>query len=145
MDGHVTPCAIAYAAMQVRNNVLSFCPANTPQLHFALTDTNYWMHQYTGFDYEDFHEFIIDYFKANTTLQAQEVSTGLLKWWNKYISCLIFISTTINEEYFPGKSSGIWLCMQPHPLQGGKNRLPLCNGNARLTAHLTHPPSLSSL
>ena len=112
MDGNITLHAITCAAVQVRNNVLSFCPANILQLHFALMDANYWMSQYTGFDYEEFYKFIVDYFKANTTPKVQEKLAGLLKWWNKYIPHLIFISTTINEDCLPGKSSSIWLHMR---------------------------------
>ena len=33
------------------------------KLHFALTDTTYWTIDYNGFNYEEFYEFIIDFFE----------------------------------------------------------------------------------
>ena len=42
------------------------------------------MLQYSGFNYEEFYEFIINYFEADETPQAQEISAALLEWWNKH-------------------------------------------------------------
>jgi len=47
------------------------------------------MNHYNGFSYEEFYEFIINFFKADTTPGAQEVSAKLLEWWNKYVSSFI--------------------------------------------------------
>ena len=65
---------------------LSLHPAHIPQLHFALADATFWMPHYNGFNYEEFYEFIIDFFEADITPQAQEASAKLLEWWNKYVS-----------------------------------------------------------
>ena len=115
-----------------------------PQLHFALTDATYWMSQYSGFDYEEFYEFIVDYFEADVTPQAYEISANLLDWWNKYISSSTSIPAATDDEYFPGKSSrNPQPCVKPHPLQDDEDRLPSCDSNARPPAHLTHPHSSS--
>jgi len=46
------------------------------------------MNNYNGFDYEEFYEFIVDFFEAETTPEEQEASAKLLKWWNKYVPVL---------------------------------------------------------
>jgi hypothetical protein len=47
------------------------------------------MNLYNGFSYEEFHEFIVDFFEADMTPEGQEAAVKLLEWWNKYISDLI--------------------------------------------------------
>lgn len=71
-----------YAAFFISPPNLHIPPS---QLHFTLTDATHWMSQYNGFNYEEFWEFIVDFFEADETAPAQEVSTELLEWWNKYI------------------------------------------------------------
>jgi hypothetical protein len=85
MDGSVTPHAIAYTAVQVCNSKSHHTLLTYPrlQLHVALTDANHWMNYYNGFNYEEFYEFIVGFFEANTTPQAQEASEKLLRWWNR--------------------------------------------------------------
>ena len=63
-------------------------PPSSPflQLHFNLTDATHWMSHYNGFSYEEFYEFIVDFFEADPTPEAQEASAGLLEWWNKCVS-----------------------------------------------------------
>ena len=41
------------------------------------------MYRYLGFDYEEFYEFIVDYFEADATPQGREISANLLGWWNR--------------------------------------------------------------
>jgi len=69
---------------------LTISPPNShfSQLHLNLTDAAHWMNHYNGFSYEEFYEFIIDFFEADTTPEAQEASAELLGWWNKYVSGL---------------------------------------------------------
>ncbi|KAF9782367.1 hypothetical protein BJ322DRAFT_994308, partial [Thelephora terrestris] len=55
------------------------------QLHFSLTDATHWMNHYNGFNYEEFWEFIVDFFEADETPEGQEASTQLLEWWNKCV------------------------------------------------------------
>ena len=43
------------------------------------------MLDYNGFSYEEFYEFIIDFFEADITPEAQEASMKLLEWWNRYV------------------------------------------------------------
>ena len=76
-------------------------PAYTPQVHFALVDATHWMGHYNGFNYEEFSEFIIDFFEADATPQAQEASEKLLGWWNKYVSGSVLTSAATNMECFP--------------------------------------------
>ncbi|KAF9461196.1 hypothetical protein BDZ94DRAFT_1196493, partial [Collybia nuda] len=68
---NVTPCAIAYSA--------------DLQLHFSLTDAPSWKATYNSFSYEDFYNFVIDYFEDTPTVVAKDNSHALLKWWNKQI------------------------------------------------------------
>lgn len=74
-------------------------PTHIPQLHFNLTDATHWMNHYNGFSYEEFYEFIIDFFEADTTPEAQEASAKLLEWWNKYISNFIVSPPTADMKY----------------------------------------------
>ncbi|KAF9783394.1 hypothetical protein BJ322DRAFT_1008007, partial [Thelephora terrestris] len=67
MDGQVTTRSIAYVAVQ---------------LHFALCDATHWMNHYNGFNYEEFYEFIIDFFEADQTPEGKAALTELLNWWN---------------------------------------------------------------
>ena len=55
------------------------------------------MSEYNGFNYEEFWEFIVDYFEADETPQGQEVSTKLLEWWNECVLDFIFISVVTNK------------------------------------------------
>jgi hypothetical protein len=41
------------------------------------------MSHYNGFNYEEFWEFVVDFFEADQTPEAQEASAKLLEWWNK--------------------------------------------------------------
>lgn len=84
------------------------------------------MSQYSGFDYEDFYEFIIDYFEADETPQAQEASARLLDWWNKYIPSSAFIFTAANAE----------------PLQGGLPKIfgHTCNNIDRRATRIARSP-----
>ena len=43
------------------------------------------MTHYNGFNYEEFYEFIVDFFEADKSPEAQEASEKLLEWWNKYV------------------------------------------------------------
>ena len=144
MDGRVTPRAIAYAAVQVRNS-LRFDAQLTgplPQLHFSLTDATHWMSQYNGFNYEEFWEFIVDYFEADETAEAREASTNFSSGGTSMIliNLIIFPSPLFLISYSPEKSS-----RGPMPLAlrlrcqhcGHPSRL--YDNNARLPVHLTRP------
>ena len=88
MDGQVTPRAIAYAAVQVR--CLLRCHSSpsiayTSKLHFSLCDATHWMSHYDGFNYEEFYEFIVDFFEADQTPEGKTASMELCTWWNRYV------------------------------------------------------------
>ena len=69
--------------------IVSPLNSHPPQLHFNLTDATHWASYYNGFNYEEFYKFIVDFFEADTTPEAQEASMKLLEWWNRYIFKLI--------------------------------------------------------
>jgi hypothetical protein len=115
---------------------------HTPQLHFALTDAAHWMSHYNGFNYEEFYEFVIDFFEADATTQAQEASAKLLEWWNKYVFGSIPISTTADVEYSPERSfQGPQPHAQPHLCQDDEHPSRSCDNNVRLPVHPTRPRS----
>ena len=91
--------------------VVSPPDSHFPQLHFNLTDATHWNSHYNGFSYEEFYEFIVDFFEADTTPEAQEASTKLLDWWNRYVSRSIITSATTNTEY--PQSSVSKVCSHP--------------------------------
>ena len=68
------------------------------QLHFNLTDATHWTSHYNGFNYEEFYEFIIDFFEADATPEAQEASAKLLEWWNKYATRFTFTLATADTS-----------------------------------------------
>jgi len=63
-----------------------------PQLHFALNDATHWESPYNGFNYEEFYEFIIDFFEADKTPEGKAASHELLIWWNRYVHKLRLLS-----------------------------------------------------
>lgn len=86
MDGKVTPRAIAYAAVQVHHSPSFLSLAHTlPKLHFALNDATHWMVHYNGFNYEEFYEFIVDFFEDDQTPEGKAATAELLNWWNRYV------------------------------------------------------------
>ena len=56
-----------------------------PQLHFSLNDATQWTTPYNCFDYEEFYEFIVDFFEADQTPEGKAASRELLNWWNRYV------------------------------------------------------------
>jgi hypothetical protein len=86
MDGQVTPRAIAYTAVQV-----FYSPPDTPpgshwsKLHFALNDATHWACHYNGFNYEEFYEFIVDFFEEDQTQEGKAAAKELLHWWNRCV------------------------------------------------------------
>ena len=93
MDGQVTARAIAYAAVQVCHPCITL-PRLTLlyKLHFALNDATHWMSHYNGFNYEEFYEFIVDFFEEDQTPEGKAATDELFDWWNRYatISTLFF-------------------------------------------------------
>src|SRR6201999_103517 len=100
------------------------------------------MGHYNGFSYEEFYEFIIDFFEADTTPEGLGVSGNLLEWWNKYIFSFTFTLIAADTAYSPGECfRGLQQHMHPNPSQHSKHRLQPCSSNVRLPSHLTHPRS----
>ena len=60
------PHAIPYAGL-----IISPRNSHFSQFHLNLTDATHWMDHYNGFSYEEFYEFIIDFFEADTTPEGQ--------------------------------------------------------------------------
>jgi hypothetical protein len=98
MNGQVTAHAIAYAAVQVCLSI--FYPSwLTPltKLHFSLNDATHWMSDYNGFNYEEFYEFIIDFFEEDQTPEGKAATNELFGWWNRYASGFGPVSSTTNS------------------------------------------------
>jgi hypothetical protein len=126
MDGQVTARAIAYAAVQVCESLrCPPCLIHCSKLHFSLCDATHWMSHYNGFNYEEFYEFVIDFFEADQTPEGKIASRELYNWWNKCVpdSTPTFAVT----DTFPDKYS------QGPPLLG-RSRLPRC-GSRRLRSY----------
>ena len=131
MNGQVTARAIAYAAVQV-------CPSisypswltPSPKLHFSLNDATHWMSDYNGFNYEEFYEFVIDFFEEDRTPEGKAAANELLNWWNRYASGIGPVSSMTDTAadacfYSPPLPEG------PHPdLRGGRHSH-ACDNNAR--------------
>ena len=43
------------------------------------------MSHYNGFNYEEFYEFVVDFFEADQTPEGKAASVELHAWWNKYV------------------------------------------------------------
>ena len=130
MDGQVTARAIAYAAVQVRYPLhCSSWLTYLPKLHFALCDATHWMSTYNGFNYEEFYEFIVDFFEADKSPEGIAASRELYSWWNKYVSDYILTSNVTNAS--PEKCSrGPLLLERPRLPQRGSRRSRFCKHNA---------------
>jgi len=105
MDGRVTARAIAYAAVQVCS---SLCPTSWLtshcKLHFALNDATHWNSHYNGFNYEEFYEFIIDFFEDDTSPEGKGAASELFDWWNRYVKIFHRLPMTkiTSAVYFRG-------------------------------------------
>lgn len=110
------------------------------QLHFNLTDATHWTTHYNGFSYEEFYEFIVDFFEVDATPDAQEASAKLLEWWNKYIY-FSFFPAAVNTTPLERCSRGLQPPAQPNRHQYDGHRLRSYDNNVRLPAHLTRPRS----
>jgi len=44
------------------------------------------MSHYNGFNYEEFYEFVIDFFEVDQTPEGKAASAELFAWWNKYVT-----------------------------------------------------------
>ena len=112
MDGQVTVRAIAYAAVQVHRLFYhSSWLTISSQLHFALCDATHWMSHYNGFNYEEFYEFIIDFFEADQTPEGRTASKELYDWWNRYVAGSM--STFCATDSSPEKFSQSLLLLEP--------------------------------
>jgi len=56
---------------------------NQTQLHFTLQSASHWRRVYDDFNYEEFYNFIVDYFEADMSPNARKEAKGLLGWWNE--------------------------------------------------------------
>lgn len=80
------------------------------------------MNHYNGFNYEEFYEFVIDFFEADQTPEGKAASTKLLDWWNRYVPGSILASTftnTTSGKFF----RRLLLPDQPCLSQRGSHRL----------------------
>lgn len=112
------------------------------KLHFALTDATYWMSDYNGINYKEFHKFIVDFFEADQSIEGTAAATELLKWWNKYVTNSISHSGARSYS-FPGRySHSLLQHEQRHLCLHTKYRLRCCKISTTANlAHLMPPPS----
>jgi len=61
------------------------------KLHFTLCDADHWVPYYNGFNYKEFHEFIIDFFEADQTPEGKAASKELYSWWNGYVFLYLYL------------------------------------------------------
>ena len=114
--------------------------SHTLQLHFNLTDATHWTAHYNGFSYEEFYEFIVDFFEADATPEAQEASAKLLEWWNKY-TLTSFCSSAATDTapiraVFPRSAA----TRAAAPTSVGRTSLAILR-RQRQAARSSHPPS----
>ena len=55
------------------------------------------MSHYNGFSYEEFYEFIVDFFEADATPAVQKASAKLLEWWNECVLSFIFAPPSLTQ------------------------------------------------
>ena len=144
MDDQVTVRAIAYTAVMVCYSLsqLSRLIDRVVKLHFALTDATHWMSDYNGFNYEEFYEFIIDFFEVDKTAEGRAAATELINWWNMYVSN----STSGSEAGADGASPGKYSRGPPrrersHLHRCGYRRSKNCKRSAAEIAYPTYLPS----
>ena len=83
----VSPCAIAYAAVQVsinRKTEKDFTEIEN-KLRFALSSCNSWHVIDEDFDYDKFYHNITTFFEGVHTAQDKAFILKLLLWWNRYV------------------------------------------------------------
>ena len=138
MNGQVTARAIAYSAVQV---CAFTCYASwlspLTKLHFSLNDASHWMSHYNGFNYEEFYEFIVDFFEEDQTPEGKAAANELFSWWNKYAS------NSVSPFYTTYTTTDVCFHAPPPPealrpdLQGGRHSR-CCDDSAK---HASDIPS----
>ena len=56
------------------------------------------MSHYSGFNYEEFYEFIVDFFEEDQTPEGKAAASELFDWWNRYISGSRFAFVNANTS-----------------------------------------------
>lgn len=130
MGGKITARAIAYTAVQVSHLLpLSSWLTPFPKLHFALNDATQWVDNYNGFNYEEFYEFIIDFFEDDQTPEGKAAANELFDWWNRYASnsgLISFTTDTTPDVCF----HSLLLHVRPHPYPQDDHHLRSCVNSA---------------
>lgn len=108
------------------------------KLHFALNDATHWTSHYNGFNYEEFYEFIVDFFEEDQTPEGKAATNELFDWWNRYVSYsrAFLIADTPPDVCF----HGLPLPEQPHLDQEGGRHSESYDDNAK-HVHLAVAPS----
>ena len=45
-----------------------------------------WVSHFNGFNYEEFYEFIVDFFEADQMSEGKAASKEPCDWWDRYVS-----------------------------------------------------------
>ena len=64
------------------------------------------MSQYNGFNYEEFYEFVVDFFEADQTPEGKDASAELYTWWNRYVQ-MFRTNLTVAHSSPGGSSQGL--------------------------------------
>lgn len=97
------------------------------------------MTHYNGFNYEEFYEFVIDFFEADETPAGKAASEKLYNWWNLYVPSPTLMFVTVDASL--GKCSEVQLLLeQPCPSRHGSRRLRSYEISAEPVYH-AHPLS----
>ena len=88
------------------------------------------MSHYNGFNYEEFYEFIIDFFEADQTPGGKAASRELYDWWNRYVFDSIPTFVIINTRSDRCSQCLPLLEQLPRLLQRGSLRLRFYENNA---------------
>ena len=57
-----------------------------------------WVSHFNGFNYEEFYEFIVDFFEADQMSEGKAASKELCDWWDRYVSGSISIVIVIEPS-----------------------------------------------
>lgn len=97
------------------------------------------MSHYNGFNYEEFYEFIIDFFEADQTTEGKTASKELCDWWNRYV--FDSIPTFAIDASSDKCSQGLLQLERPRPPQHGNRRSQFYESSAE-PVHSASPLSL---
>ena len=99
------------------------------------------MSHYNGFNYEEFYEFIVDFFEEDHTPEGKAAVNKLFDWWNRYVSDFRFaFAFHVADASVDVCFRGLPLLEPPHLDQQSGHRLQSYDDSVT-HAHFTSTPS----